>query len=187
MRLFTALDLPPSISQALAAAVNQLRPTAAVNWSPEANWHITTKFLGEFPEARLPELVSALAQLEPTGEIALQVSRLGWFPNPHRPRVLFAGIQSPAPEGLARLRFLHLRTDAICGKLGVPLEEKAFSPHLTLARIKDQTPVDQLRRAIAELPSQDFGSFVATKQYLYASQPGAGGSIYHKLSELPIA
>ena len=61
MRLFTALDLAPGVAANLERLLKQLRPTARIQWSPPANLHITTKFIGEWPDERLAELRAALA------------------------------------------------------------------------------------------------------------------------------
>jgi 2'-5' RNA ligase len=69
--------------------------------------------------------------------------------------------------------------------LGVEPETRAFSPHLTLARIKDRLNPQPLREAIAGLPELEFGSFVAAGFCLYQSQLRPGGSVYTKLAEYP--
>lgn len=63
MRLFTALDLPPEIVDRLGQLIARLKPVARIKWSPPANLHVTTKFIGEWPEERLDELKSALASI----------------------------------------------------------------------------------------------------------------------------
>ncbi|MEI9974190.1 MAG: 2'-5' RNA ligase family protein [Ignavibacteriota bacterium] len=60
MRLFTALDLPGEVVKNLESFVARLKPSARIQWSPPANLHVTTKFIGEWPEARLGELQKAL-------------------------------------------------------------------------------------------------------------------------------
>jgi 2'-5' RNA ligase len=177
MRLFTAIDLPPEVTARLDALIAKLRPLAPVAWSPAANLHITTKFIGHWPEERLPQLNAALASLGSRAPIPIRVRGLGFFPNPKSPRVFWAGVDAP-PE----LGFLAGDTDAALAKLGVPSESRAYSPHLTLARIKDPAPA--LTRGLPEV-EPDLGSFVADRFYLYLSKPGRSGSVYTKLSEFP--
>ena len=64
MRLFVGLDLPANIKSNLGKLVDSLRPTAKMRWSPVANLHITTKFIGEWPEARLDEMKAALSAVK---------------------------------------------------------------------------------------------------------------------------
>src|SRR5271165_6295059 len=93
MRLFTGLSIPPPVAGALERAIADLRPTAHLRWSPVENLHITSNFIGEWPEARLPELQAALARLEVPGPFAVTVGRFGFLPNPHRPKIFLAGVR----------------------------------------------------------------------------------------------
>src|SRR5438132_13898352 len=94
MRLFVALDLPDPILQSLDALTTRLRPLAPIRWSVVAGLHITTKFIGDWPEPRLAELTSALTKVPRTGPIPIEVRDLGWFPNPHSPQTFWAAVHS---------------------------------------------------------------------------------------------
>jgi 2'-5' RNA ligase len=183
MRLFVALDLPPATVRLLEELQRSLRPLARIRWSPAGNLHITTKFIGEWPEARLDELKTALAGIPPRGRIAIRVGGLGFFPNPRAPRVFWCGIEEDAC-GLAELA---AATDRATAALGVPAETRPFSPHLTLARIKERLDLGPLHRAIAGLQSLDFGAFDADSFFLYHSQLRPAGSVYTKLAEFPLS
>jgi len=123
----------------------------------------------------------ALTPLAARAPFRIEISGLGWFPNPHSPRVFWAGAKAPPDlEELARA------TDAALGNIGVPPETRPFSPHLTLARIKSPVPLSEMLERIAQLESTDFGSFVAGTFYLYRSERGPGGSVYSKLAEFPL-
>jgi RNA 2',3'-cyclic 3'-phosphodiesterase len=181
MRLFTGIELPGEVMHSLEELLRRLRPTARVAWSPPENFHITTKFIGEWPEARLEEMNRALHGLPTHAPIRVAIRKLGFFPNPHSPHVFWAGIEaSPELAGLAA------ETDEALSALGVAREERAFSPHLTLARIKERVPMQPLREAIVKLPSLEFGEFVADRFFLYLSKRGPTGSVYTKVSEFPI-
>lgn len=181
MRLFTGFDLPSEIADSLTRLIDHLRPVAQVKWTPAYNLHLTTKFIGEWPEDRIPELIEHLKPLGGRAPIPISVQGIGWFPNPHNPRILWTGIKA-GPE----LPALAGDTDAATAGLGIARETKPYSPHLTLARIKEPVPLAPLRQAIAQLPSVEFGSFPADRFYLYLSKPGPSGSIYTKLAEFPL-
>lgn len=181
MRLFTGLDLAVEEVRNLEELVEQLRPKAKIHWSPPANLHITTRFIGEWPEARLDELKTALSSLPARPAIPIHIHKLAFFPNPHSPRVLTCGIEAPGLPALA------MDTDAAASALGIESEKRAFSPHLTLARIRERVNLQPLREAIAALPSLDFGRFEAAAFFLYQSRPGPAGSVYTKLAEFPLA
>jgi RNA 2',3'-cyclic 3'-phosphodiesterase len=180
MRLFTAVDLPAEIVRNLERLVDELRRAARIQWSPPGNMHVTTRFIGEWKDERRAELETALAGLASRQPIGIHVRKLGFFPNPHSPRVFWAGVDAPHLPALAS------DTDQALEPLGIPREGRPFSPHLTLARIKEPVPLQPLREAIAGMPSPDFGSFVASRFYLYQSQLGRGGSVYTKLAEFPL-
>jgi RNA 2',3'-cyclic 3'-phosphodiesterase len=181
MRLFTGLDLPAEVVRNLEQLLRQLRGTAHINWSPPANLHITTKFIGEWPEERLSELQQALGALPPRAPIPVHVRGVGFFPNPHSPRNFWCGIDAP---GLAELA---ADTDRATAALGIAPEKRAFSPHLTLARIKERLDLQPLREAIAAQPSLEFGRRDATGFFLYRSQLKPTGSVYTKLAEFPFS
>jgi 2'-5' RNA ligase len=181
MRLFIGLDLPSGVVHNLEELLEQLRPRARIQWSPPANLHITTKFIGEWPEARLDELQASLSALPSRQPIQVHIRRLGFFPNPHSPRIFWCGIEAP---GLAELA---ADTDRATAALGIASEKREYSPHLTLARIKEKLNLQPLRETIAALPSLDFGSFPATASYLYQSKLRPTGSVYAKLAEFPLS
>jgi RNA 2',3'-cyclic 3'-phosphodiesterase len=182
VRLFTAIDLAPEVITNLEHLLEDLRPAAHINWSPPGNLHLTTKFIGEWPEERLAEVTAKLAGLPSRAPIEIAVEKLGFFPNPHSPRVFWAGVH--AVDGLAQLA---AETEEGLATLGIAKESRAFSPHLTLARIKTPGRLTRLLQAVAKLPSLDFGSFTADRFYLYQSRPGPAGSVYTKLAEFPLS
>jgi 2'-5' RNA ligase len=180
MRLFTGIAIAPHILDRLERLLEELRPLARLNWAPIQNLHITSKFIGEWPEPRLAELERALARIPAPGAIGITVARFGFFPNPHHPRVLFAGVQSgPALADLAR------SIDEALTPLGCAREERPYSPHLTLAKIKNED-IRGLREHIASMKNPDFGSFDAVDFQLYLSQTGPRGSVYTKLASWPL-
>lgn len=181
MRLFFGLDLPAETVRSLEALMDRLRPTARIQWGSPANLHITTKFVGEWPDERLAEIQAAVAVIAPRAPIQVHVHRVGFFPNPHAPRVFWCGIEAPGLEGLA------MDTDRAVAALGVAREARGFSPHLTLARIKEMPHLQPLREAIAALPSLEFGQFEASRFFLYRSQLRPNGSVYTKLAEFPLS
>lgn len=182
MRLFTGIDLSAEVVTNLERLLEQLRPTASLKWSPPSNLHITTKFIGEWPQERLSELNQALQQLPRYPPISITVQGLGFFPNPRSPRVFWAGVT--ASPDLASLAYETER--ALC-VLGLAPEKREYSAHLTLARIGERVPHQAMKKAIADLSSLDFGSFLAGCFYLYLSRPGRSGSVYTKLSEFPLS
>lgn len=181
MRLFTAIDLPPDVLDNLESLIARLKPAARINWSPVANLHLTTKFIGDWPEERLDELIAALGSLPARPAISIAIEKLGFFPNPHSPRVFWAGVH--AGDALAQLA---RETEDALAALGIAKEQRPYSPHLTLARIKNPGKQSALLQAVADLPSLDFGGFTADRFFLYHSKTAPTGSIYTQLAEFPM-
>jgi len=181
MRLFVAIDLPPEVIANLESLLARLKPTAHINWSSIENLHITTKFIGEWPEERLAELTAALHTLAPRTAIPIVVEKLGFFPNPHAPRVFWAGV-----HGGDALTQLARETEEALSVLGITKEQRPYSPHLTLARIKTPGKQPALLQAVAKLPSLDFGSFTADRFFLYRSKTAPTGSVYTQLAGFPL-
>jgi RNA 2',3'-cyclic 3'-phosphodiesterase len=174
MRLFTAIDLPAEIVEKLGEFLTGLRPLANLRWSETVNLHITTKFIGEWPEARLEEMKTALRGVTRTESIRISVRGLGWFPDLRRPHVFWAGVDG----GEALKRLAHGTEEAVAA-LGVPAEPRVYSPHLTLARVKFAVPLEELIEAAGD---PDFGAFQASSFFLYLSSNGK----YSKLAEFPL-
>lgn len=171
MRLFTAIDLPEKMRAQLGELLARLKPLAKLRWSPVENLHITTKFIGEWPEARLDEMKSALSGVRVNESIEIAVRGLGWFPDAKRPRVFWTGVDGGRP-----LSALALATEQAVAALGVAMEERAYSPHLTLARIKEPVRLDEVVEAAGE---PNLGRFEASAFFLYLSANGK----YSKLAE----
>ncbi len=178
MRLFVAIDLPGEVLAALDRMVARLRPLARISWGRLENLHLTTKFIGEWPEPRLEEVHAALRGLTRRAPIPIQVRGLGFFPNRRAPRVFWAGVE--APGALAELAGA---TERALAKLGVAEERRPYSPHLTLARIKEPVPLGGLHEAIDQLASTEFGAFTADRFCLYQSVLRPAGAVYTRLAE----
>lgn len=176
MRLFTAIDLPTDILLRLERLISILRPEALVKWSPIDNLHLTTKFIGEWPESRVEELHDTLSSLLPREPFEVEVKDLGWFPNERSPRVLWAGV-----HGSEALVQLARDTEERLFLLGIAREGRPFTPHLTLARIKNPVPLTRLRQKVKELQPAALGTFSVSQFTLFRSDPGSNSSIYRKL------
>ena len=98
MRLFVAIDVLDPVRAALDSFERVLRPTVKLAWSPVANLHITTKFIGEWPADRVADMTLALASAPAAGPIEIRVKGIGWFPSPRKPRVFWAGVEEQRIE-----------------------------------------------------------------------------------------
>ncbi len=187
LRAFIAVEIPAEIQQ------NVYKQTAAfrrgieslVRWVPAHNMHLTLKFLGDVSPNNVEFLVQMLrneAALVPAFDIHL--AGLGSFPNLRRPRVIYVGIRAPAA-----LDALQRGIEAAARRLGYESEERPFSAHLTLGRLRQNaTAVEQqqIRRALESTQVDVFGTARVDSLHLYKSDLNPGGSIYTRLHSAPL-
>ncbi len=176
MRIFIALDIPEEIRARMMEYLERARSLA-----PEARWarpeglHVTLKFVGEVSDARVREMTTTLFTVK-TAPFEVSFQDVGFFPNPKSPRVFWIGVQ-----GGQSLLQLATTVDATLGKLGPPREDKAYRPHLTLARAGSSGSLKQLLPLLDPEKPPQFGTMTAQEFWLYQSEPQRGGSRYTKL------
>ncbi len=182
MRLFVGIDVPYQMRRNLELLLELLKPKARISWSPLTNLHVTTKFIGEWPEQRLEEIKNALRAVTPPAPLKLGIRGLGWFPNPHNPRVFYVAVQA-GPE----LAALAKAADEACAALGIEPETRAYHPHLTLARIREPQPLTEPEAGHRAIAQRRLRRLDRQRLHLYQSQLRPGGSIYTKLESYPFS
>lgn len=153
MRLFTAVDLPEPVRDAVHAAAAPLRGTSGCRTVPAADLHVTVRFLGAVPGHRLPRVCAAIgaavARWARGGppQIRLRCRGSGVFPDARRPRVIWAGVDA----GDRRAADLERAVSAELTPLGFPPEDRPWTPHVTVARVADPR-----RPSAGRIPSPPF-------------------------------
>lgn len=144
IRLFVAIELPDGVKDVLAetaVALSKNIPDQAVRWVRPEQMHLTLRFLGDTAVAKLPTLQDHLTQLTARHPaFHLRLNGVGAFPNRKRPRVVWAGLAGE----LAVLQAMQAELEDRVVKLGWMREERPFSPHITLGRVKDGGRVQDL-------------------------------------------
>ena len=181
MRLFVALEIPPTVRENLANFIKQLRPLAPEpRWLSPENLHVTLKFIGELPAEKLAAIRTALASIRSAQAVTIDFRGLGFFPNEKHPRVFWAGM-----EASPNLKTLASDIERATEKLGIPREQRPFSPHLTLARFEPPRLPEKLRAPIKENATREFGSLAAKEFHLIESQLKPSGAEYTTLESFP--
>lgn len=181
MRLFVALDIPEDVRAAIREVVQPLRAKwPRIRWTRPEGQHVTLKFLGEVGEERLEIILSVLAPLRSCEPVTMNFHGIGFFPHPGRPRVLSAGV-----EGSANLQPLAAEVEGALVAAGFPAEQRAFRPHLTLARFRPEDDTTRLREKLAANADAKFGSATASEFILFRSRLKPGGAEYTALERFP--
>ncbi|MFZ1502548.1 MAG: RNA 2',3'-cyclic phosphodiesterase, partial [Nitrospira sp.] len=142
IRAFLAIEVPPEISTALATIQQTLKRQlertcdrqARISWVRPVSMHLTLKFLGDATDESIEPLRVAIKQVVSAHQaIPIPLERLGTFPGPQAPRVLWVGPSGSWEQGREALRLtaLHREVDACCRAANFAPEERPFSPHFT--------------------------------------------------------
>lgn len=178
MRLFVAMDIPEETRRALAALIKDFAAICpAARWVRAQGIHVTLKFIGHVNDEMVLRIKETLSGVRRDHAITVAFRDFGFFPNERHARVFFVGIQANKELGV-----LAREVEERLALLGIPKDDRAFRPHLTLARFKTSEGLPALREKIASLPSQDFGASEIGEFHLYQSVLGSNGAMYTKLS-----
>lgn len=182
MRLFVAVDLSDRarervmrLAQGLRRRLESSAPRARITWVEPENLHLTLKFLGEVDETRVPPLREVLA-LPLSGPVFTAVlSGTGVFPPGGAPRVIWLG----ASEGAIALEALHAQVEGRLGPLGFGPEDRAFTAHLTLGRVREAGGAvgPGIRRIVQEAVVEPI-HWIVSGVTLYQSQLSPHGPRY---------
>jgi len=194
MRVFIALDIDDAIRERIQRFMEGVR-----GFAPDARWvrpeslHVTLKFIGEKPLEAVDNMKRLLAAVE-SESVQLAFRGYGFFPTAKSARVFWVGIES-GPQ----LASLAAAVDETTFSLGVPKEDHAFSPHLTLARggarsgapawRKGDAPnrnFQILHEKLAAMPAPEFGTMTAREFFLYESKLRRGGALYTKIARFAL-
>ena len=168
--------------RALGEAIEQLRPTARdVAWVVPDSLHLTLKFLGAVPEARIDSVAGALTDASrEAGSFEARIRGLGAFPSAGRPRVVWAGVT----EGALQMTELARRVDVALAALGFARADRPFSPHVTLGRVRRPGRIPILTDALERAATRDFGGMQVPSASLMRSDLGPRGARYTELAKI---
>lgn len=151
MRLFVAIELDEQARDLLADYQRRLSDLdRAVRWVRPEQIHLTLKFLGEVPDAQVLQVAKALDTLAEHAAFDFEMEGVGYFGSRHSPRVIWAGVHMPNPA----LTALQKGCEEVLSPLGYPPEGRAYSPHLTLGRVKDFSAGRRIVEAVEQLKAQ---------------------------------
>lgn len=189
IRTFIAIPLPGDLLDQLAQVQQRLErevPPRSVRWVRAGGIHLTLKFLGDTPVAKLPQIKAALAAVARNAPPStFTVEGLGCFPNLRRPRVIWVGVQEPT----GRLAALQDAIEEVVTPFGYPPEGRGFTPHLTLGRVNRRVPPGDralIGRAVSAVDVGRLGEAPADRFVLFRSVLKPTGAEYSVLAEFPL-
>lgn len=180
LRTFIAVELNDDIRARLISLQQLLGRTGAdVKWVEPDNLHITLLFLGEVDERALNDVCGAVTEACATvPPFFLSVQRLGSFGNPRRPRTLWTGVR----EGHEELVGLHDKIEKPLLNLGYRREDRAYTPHITLGRVRSERGVEGLIRALGTQANWLGGEAEVSEVVVMSSELLPEGPVYSILS-----
>jgi 2'-5' RNA ligase len=183
LRCFISVELPEELKKNIYVHVEKLKAAGAdVKWVRPENLHLTLKFLGDTQEELLKDINERLISLAAAhGSFFLHISGAGTFPNIKYPRIIWLGVHDS--EQIIKLQ--HDIDKSMAG-LGFEKDDKQFTPHLTIGRVKSMRNKDALIKELTILKEADFGKIEVINMTLMRSELKPGGAEHFKLNEIPV-
>ena len=183
VKVFYSAGIAGELKKKIYGCIEKLKAAGSdVKWIRTENLHLTLKFLGDTTEELLKSINERLISLSKSHDrFSLQISGAGAFPNVKYPRVVWLGVHDS--EEIIKLQ--HDIDESMEG-LGFKRDEKQFTPHLTIGRVKSMRNKDALIKELATLKEVDFGKIEVINITLMKSELKPGGAEHFKLSEIPI-
>jgi len=184
VRCFIAIELPEEVKAGLRDIQAKLKSggSAPVKWVDPYSVHLTLKFLGGVDAAKISPIAAAMDEAaRGIAPFSLKVEGLGAFPNLRRVQVVWVGVSGEVD----RLADLQQRLENNLAQLGFAPENRRFTPHLTLARVRDRASLAEregLGQLIAGTEFEAAPSFPVKEVSLMRSQLTREGALYSRLS-----
>jgi len=182
IRAFIAVNLAPPVGEEIAKIQSTLRQAQGdIRWTRTEGMHLTLKFLGDIAREQVEPILSALRNtLHNQPPLHVVARGLGAFPHLKRPKVLWAGLSG---EGLVGLQE---KVESALIPLDFPPEERSFSPHLTLGRVRSLRGWEQVLAVVRKHEQVQFGESVIDHVTLYQSTLRPDGAVYSPLGTVPL-
>lgn len=182
IRAFIAVNLAVSVIEEIAKVRSALQGAKGdIRWTRIEGLHLTLKFLGDIARNQVDPILAALrTALGERPALRVMAQGLGAFPSLRRPRVLWAGLSG---EGLQEL---SETIETALMPLDFPPEEREFTPHLTLGRVRSLRGWERVLAVVKEHAHVRFGESTVDQVILYQSDLRPDGAVYHALGSVPL-
>lgn len=182
MRVFIAIELPEDVKERIAQVQERLKKTRdRIKWVDSSMIHLTLKFLGEITEKELEKVIEASEEVaDDFRPFSFEVKGAGAFPLPSSPRVIWIGVS----KGKETLTDLATRIGEELNKQGFGKDDKRWTPHLTMGRVKFLQEREKLISLIQKEKDVDAGEVRVEAFDILKSRLTPGGPIYTVLKHI---
>ncbi|MFH2124636.1 MAG: RNA 2',3'-cyclic phosphodiesterase [Pseudomonadota bacterium] len=175
-RLFVAIDMPQAVKKELAGICSIL---PGARWVKDEQIHLTLRFIGEVDDGIFQNIGEKLAGIKGLA-FTIRLAGLGYFPPHRQPHVLWAGVEPVDPVVV-----LRDQVESVLVGLGLEAEGRKFSPHVTVARLRD-TPIARLRRYLDDHDFFASSEFLVDSFSLYSSLLTHTGAVHRLEAAYPL-
>ena len=186
MRTFISIEIPENIKDNIEKSIGEMKLILSpLKWLDKKNLHLTLKFLGWVVDDKADDIIRSVTDVaKDFGSIKINFAGLGVFPDIKHPRVIWVGIC----EGNDRVNDLAGKIDARLSSEGYRNEEeKGFSPHLTIGRIKEKVDAEPLNKFIEINATTEFGGFTADHISVMKSTLMRSGPMYEEMKQISLS
>jgi 2'-5' RNA ligase len=183
MRTFIAVELTEEFKKKIEEVQTPLKRLGTdVSWVKPGNVHATLKFLGEVSEDKIEKVFGGAEKaLEGIKGFKLSLKDLGCFPNMRKPRVVWIGVE----KGKEELSIMAGKIEQEMENIGYPKENRGFSPHLTIGRVKSSKNIEKLAEQIKKTSFQT-EEIEIKEVVVMKSQLNPAGAVYTPLKKIPL-
>lgn len=184
MRAFIAIPFPDEARASLTSLQDQLKPCGAdVAWVKPENIHLTLKFLGDVTDEQKDAMTAELQRIAAqTPAFMMELGEVGVFPSAEAPRVVWVGLK----QGTEQVTALAGQLEQAARKLGLRVEERAFSAHATLGRVRTPRSKTPLMKGLDRAEWQSAPAWQADHITLYRSELSSKGAKYMAITQAPL-
>jgi 2'-5' RNA ligase len=182
IRAFIAVNLAASVIEEIAKVRSALQEAKGdIRWTRIEGLHLTLKFLGDIARNQVEPILAVVREaLQHQPPLQVIACGLGAFPSLRRPRVVWAGLSGKGLKEVSEI------VETTLMQLDFPPDEREFTPHLTLGRVRSQRGWERVLPVVKEYEQTYFGESTVNQVILYQSELRPEGAVYSPLGSIPL-